>query len=128
MHVECQLPSIVVFPQTIDVPHSTIGGFSNLLMVGGMAVKVLSIEKTPNPNAIKIVVDQTVSTVPRSFRTKESASDHDLSRALFALPGVTGVFCLHDFVTISKSPEARWADITSKARRIISKANPPAAT
>ena len=38
------------------------------------------------------------------------------------LKGVTAVLLLHDFVTLNKSPEARWADITGRAKRILAKA------
>ena len=88
-----------------------------------MAFKVLSVEETPNPNAKKLVLDRTISRTPLSFRSVESAVGNALAERLMALPGVVGIFMLNDFVTISKSSEARWADISSKARRIVAQAD-----
>lgn len=86
-----------------------------------MAFKVIAVEETPNPNARKIVLDRPVSPTPLSYRSAESAADHPLASKLFALKGVVGLLLLHDFVTISKSSEARWTDISTKAKRILSK-------
>jgi hypothetical protein len=84
-----------------------------------MALKVLSVEPTPNPNAKKFVIDRRISETPLSYRTSEAAAKDPLAAKLMALPGVVGLLFLHDFVTVSKSSEARWADISAKAKRIM---------
>ena len=85
-----------------------------------MAFKVISVQETPNPNARKMLLDRQISEIPLSFRTAEATAAHPLAARLMALPGVVGLLMLHDFVTISKSSEARWADISAKAKRILS--------
>ena len=85
-----------------------------------MAFKVIAVEQTPNPNARKVVLDGRISETPLSYRTPESAVGNALAEKLMALPGVVGLLMLHDFVTISKSSEARWADISARAKRILS--------
>lgn len=87
-----------------------------------MPFVVREVQPTPNPNAVKLVLDRTVSEEPQSFRTPGAAEGHDLASRLMTLKGVTAVLLLNDFVTINKSPEARWADITSRAKRILAKA------
>ncbi|QOV91447.1 NifU N-terminal domain-containing protein [Humisphaera borealis] len=84
-----------------------------------MAFNVVAVQETPNPNAKKILLDRAISDVPLSFRTEEAASKNPLAQRLMSIPGVVGLLMLHDFVTISKSSEARWADISRKARRIL---------
>ncbi len=87
-----------------------------------MPFVVREVQPTPNPNAVKLVLDRTVSAEPQSFRTPSDAAGHELAERLMALKGVTAVLLLHDFVTLNKSSEARWADITAKAKRILAKA------
>jgi len=87
-----------------------------------MPFKVLEVQETPNPNARKLVLDRAIAETPLSFRSSDAAGDHPVAAALFKLNGVTGLLLLHDFVTISKSSDARWADITGKAKRILAKA------
>ena len=87
-----------------------------------MPFVVREVQPTPNPNAMKFVLDQTVSPEPQSFRSPDEAKGNELAERLMALKGVTAVLLLHDFVTLNKSSEARWADITARAKRILAKA------
>jgi hypothetical protein len=38
----------------------------------------------------------------------EQAEDHAVAKALFAIEGVKAVFGRNDFVTVTKTDEARW--------------------
>ena len=87
-----------------------------------MPFVVREVQPTPNPNAVKLVLDRTVSPEPQSFHSPDAAKGNDLAERLMALKGVTAVLLLHDFVTLNKSSEARWADITARAKRILAKA------
>ncbi|MFH1330635.1 MAG: NifU N-terminal domain-containing protein [Actinomycetota bacterium] len=75
------------------------------------------IQPTPNPNALKFVVGGHVAT-PTSYIAGRPA-DHPAAAALLALPGVASVFMSADFVTLSKTPDAFWDEITPAARRIL---------
>ena len=89
-----------------------------------MGFKVVEIQPTPNPNAAKFVLDAPVSQQPLSFFNAEAARDYPLASALFAVEGVTSLLLLGDFITINKSPNAAWADITPKARAVLAAAKP----
>jgi hypothetical protein len=84
-----------------------------------MAFRVEEIQSTPNPNAVKITLDRLVSEQPISFFGAEAAADHPLAKKLFTIPGVSSLLLLDDFITINKSPEARWADITRRVRQVL---------
>ena len=84
-----------------------------------MGWKVLEVQPTPNPNAVKFVLDGTVSSAPTSFLNAVQAEGHDLGSRLFAVNGVTSVLLLGDFVTVNKSSAARWADITRKVEAVL---------
>ena len=81
--------------------------------------RVVEIQPTPNPNAAKFVLDRPVSQQPMSFFNSSAANDFPLAKKLFAIPGVSSLLLLGDFITINKSPDARWDDITDAARRVL---------
>jgi hypothetical protein len=84
-----------------------------------MGLKVAEVQPTPNPNAMKFVIDRHVWERPLSFFSAEAAQSHPLASKLFAIPGVSGLLLLGNFITVNKVPEARWASIKTKVRRIL---------
>ena len=74
---------------------------------------------TPNPNAMKFVLDQAISDRPMSFLSIAAADDHPLARRLFGIEGVTSVLLLGDFVTINKSSAAKWSDIKKNVQHTL---------
>jgi hypothetical protein len=84
-----------------------------------MGMKVAEIEPTPNPNAVKFLLDRRVWEQPLSFFSADAAQSHPLASKLFAIPGVCGLLLLGDFITVSKKPEAQWASIKNNVRRIL---------
>ena len=66
-------------------------------------------EATPNPHAMKFDVGIEVGS-----RTLNSAADAegDPLAALFDLDGVVAVFAVTDFVTVLKSGDASWDELT----------------
>ena len=84
-----------------------------------MGFRVLEIQPTPNPNAAKFVLDRPVTQQPMSFFNSSAANDYPLAKSLFAIPGVSSLLMLGDFITINKSPEARWADIKAKVEKVL---------
>jgi len=88
-------------------------------------MKVIDVEDTPNPDALKFLVDGTlVETGVRQFDSRAAAGSDPLANALFAIPGVLSVFYMSHSVTISKVPEVRWSSIQPKINETIA-ANAP---
>ncbi len=72
---------------------------------------VTHMEITPNPNALKYVVNERI--LPNGicqYDSAEAAGD-DLSRALFEISGVVSVFYRDNFVTVTKNNDVDWIDI-----------------
>lgn len=66
-------------------------------------------EQTPNPNAMKFTVNRKVSAKGSfSFNAAAEAAASPLGKALFAVPGVVGVFGVNDFVTVTKDDASSW--------------------
>ena len=85
-----------------------------------MPFAIREVLPTPNPNAMKFVLDQPISQQPMSFLTPAAAVNHPLAQKLFDITGVTSVLLLGDFVTINKSSEARWPDIKRNVQDVLS--------
>lgn len=72
---------------------------------------VTHMEITPNPNALKYVLNEQI--LPNGicqYDSSEAAKD-DLSRALFDIKGVISVFYRDNFITVTKNDEIDWIDI-----------------
>lgn len=74
--------------------------------------KVINIEPTPNPDALKFILQRPLlRSGVRSFRDFASAVGDPLGSALFALGKVTSVFYMDRFVTVNKESAADWSDL-----------------
>src|SRR5438105_4191502 len=85
-----------------------------------MAFEVQEVQSTPNPNAIKFVLDRPIAPERLSFLDRTQADDHPLAARLFAINGVNSVMLLGDFVTVVKSPAIKWSSITGKVKKALS--------
>jgi Fe-S cluster biogenesis protein NfuA len=82
--------------------------------------KVVNIEPTPNPDALKFIVQRPLlRSGVRSFRDFGSAVGDSLGSAVFALGKVTSVFYMDRFVTVNKEPVAEWSDLIDPICEII---------
>ena len=85
-----------------------------------MPFDVREIQPTPNPNAVKFVLDRPISDRPVSFLSAEQATGHPIAQQLFAIGGVTSVLLLGDFVTINKDASAAWPTIKRRVKQVLS--------
>lgn len=75
---------------------------------------------TPNPNSIKFTLNvQVVAEGSESYLNAEAAQQSPLAAAIFALGGITGVFMLGNFITVSKAPEADWGELVPRIHDVI---------
>ena len=88
-----------------------------------MGFRVVEIQPTPNPNALKFVLDRPISEQPTSFFNAAAAKDHPLATRLFEITGVSSLLLLGDFVTINKSSDGDWNDIKKEARAVLAAAD-----
>ena len=87
-----------------------------------MPFRVVEIQPTPNPNAVKFMLDGRITEQPASFFNAESAAGHHVAVQLFGIRGVTSLLLLGDFITVNKSPSVKWSDISKQVQRILEQA------
>ena len=90
-----------------------------------MGYRLIEIQPTPNPNALKFVLDRQVSQQPLSFFNAAAATDYPLAKRLFEIADVSSLLLLGDFITINKSPGGDWDDIKDQAQTVLRAALDP---
>lgn len=78
-------------------------------------MKINEIEYTPNPNAVKFIVDEqimpAVGGVTRSYETKEQAEEVPLARDIMEIDTVETVFFASNYITVTQNGESDWRDL-----------------
>ena len=78
-------------------------------------MKIIYLEPTPNPNAFKFNMKETLREgMPASYQNKEDAEGDPLGELLFQVEGMTSVFYLGNFVTVTKDNVVNWEEIQKR--------------
>lgn len=74
--------------------------------------KIADIQETPNPNAVKFILKEPVSSgTSHSFKKREDADGNKLAESLFDIGNVVSVFYMDKMITVEKTDEAEWDEI-----------------
>lgn len=84
-----------------------------------MGLRIVSWEPTPNPNAMKIVIEPDTGGRPRSYLSASDAAEDPLAAGLFAIAGVANVLIHSSFITVGKEEQAAWGPIRRRATAVI---------
>ncbi len=82
-------------------------------------MRLISIETTPNPNSMKLNLDQSVG-LTATFTAKDTANCPDYVAQLLNIDGVQSVFVCGDFITMNRDPRTEWSSILDKATHLLS--------
>lgn len=87
--------------------------------------KIKEIERTPNPDAMRFVLDEPLTQgVTKSYESASEAGEDDLASSLFAIDHVINVYYVDKYVTITQDGEAVWSDLLRKLAPPIREAKP----
>jgi hypothetical protein len=84
-----------------------------------MPHRVVEFQPTPNPNALKCILDAPLPEPIRSFRTAQQAAGDPLGEALIAIPGVTGVLLSGAWMTVNKAPQTEWTAVKRAVQDVL---------
>ncbi len=81
----------------------------------------LYIEANPNPNSMKFVANFMLVEEGKTFDYPDlaSAQNSPVAQELFALPYVTRVFIMSNFITVTKSEDKEWEEVKIEIREVI---------
>lgn len=75
-------------------------------------LSVVDVELTPNPHALKFILNQRLLNFEtRQFSCVEDAASDPLAKRIFEIEGVASVFYMDKFITIEKKKETDWGKI-----------------
>lgn len=75
-------------------------------------LKVVDVELTPNPHALKfLLTEKILKFTSRHFATPAEAEVDPLAKGIFEIEGVVSVFYSDRFITIEKEPKTEWGKI-----------------
>ncbi len=84
-----------------------------------MEIKLM-IQSTPNPNALKFVLNVPVKTEGKvTFKSAANAKNNPLAAALFTVPNVTEVYFFDNYITVTQDGNAEWDTIEEQIKKII---------
>lgn len=82
-------------------------------------MKITAVEMTPNPNARKFVLSESVlESGSLQYESVAAAEADPLATAIFALPGVSSVFFMDNFVTVDRT-QGDWDEVGSALARAL---------
>jgi hypothetical protein len=83
-------------------------------------MKLVSIESTPNPNSMKLNLDESLPRGVAITYRPEGRSRYPASiQKLLEIPGLQSIYHAGDFMAFQRSPAADWEGILSQARVLL---------
>ncbi|WP_181349162.1 NifU N-terminal domain-containing protein [Thalassobacillus sp. CUG 92003] len=80
----------------------------------------ITVEGTPNPNAMKFTTDSMIFQGDGSVSVMAGqTSDYQILNDLMALEGVDNVFGFQNFITVNKTFQAEWDGLTPKVEAVL---------
>lgn len=87
--------------------------------------KIKEIERTPNPDAMRFVLDEPLTNgTTRSFENATDAEGDNLASALFAIESVINVYYVDKYITVTQDGQAVWSELLRKLAPPIREAEP----
>lgn len=81
-------------------------------------MKLLSVETTPNPNSMKLNLDQSFDKAV-TYSNADIGSCPPIVESLLRIDGVQTVFACADFMTVNKDPRADWKIVLESAALVF---------
>lgn len=90
-----------------------------MIKTGNPVISIYT-EMTPNPETMKFVANKLLYPGKSiDFPDAESAKPSPLATELFGFPFIKAVFIASNFVTLTKTADAEWMDITPSIRQFL---------
>lgn len=83
-------------------------------------MKIVAIEPTPNPNSMKLILDERLPDgVSLSFRREDAPAAPVYIQRLLMVEGVKSLFQVADFIALERYPHVDWQRILADVRQVM---------
>lgn len=79
----------------------------------------VTVQPTPNVNALKFVLNRRVTEGRSQTFTDVTTASVPLARELLGIAGVRQVFFLNDFITLTRAEGTDWGTVVPRAESLI---------
>ncbi len=80
----------------------------------------LMIQSTPNPNALKFVLNVPVKTEGKvTYKSAGECANNPLAAALFTVPNIMEVYFFDNYITVTQDGNADWEAIEEQIKKIV---------
>jgi len=116
---------IIQWPDVQDEVKEQIEAYlnNNGVLIQETSTKKVAIEvyaeSTPNPEVRKFVTNRLLTEVDVECKTNTDTANSPIAAELFAFPFVKQVFISENYISITKTTESNWEEITSNTRDFI---------
>ena len=84
-----------------------------------MEIKTM-VQSTPNPNALKFILNIPVKTEGKvTYKNAEQCVHNPMAAALFTIPNITEVYFFDNYVTVTQDGNVDWEQIEEQIKKII---------
>ena len=84
-----------------------------------MEIKLM-IQSTPNPNALKFVLNMPVKTQGKvTYKSAAECAHNPLAKAIFTVPNVMEVYFFDNYITVTQDGNAEWETIEEQVKKIV---------
>ena len=84
-----------------------------------MEIKTM-IQSTPNPNALKFVLNVPVKTQGKvTYKNAGQCRHNPMAAALFTIPNITEVYFFDNYVTVTQDGNVDWDQIEEQIKKVI---------
>ena len=84
-----------------------------------MDIKIM-IQSTPNPNALKFVLNVPVKTEGKvTYKNAEQCQDNPLAAALFTVSNISEVYFFDNYITVTQDGTLDWDMIEDQIKKIV---------
>ncbi|AJD91240.1 hypothetical protein JMA_19230 [Jeotgalibacillus malaysiensis] len=87
-------------------------------------MKILSIEPTPSPNTMKVIVDEALAGgTSNNYKKDDAEKAPDKIKKLLQIDGVKGIYHVADFLAVERHPKADWEAVLPEVRSVFGEEN-----
>ncbi|MFB5661731.1 conserved virulence factor C family protein [Alteribacillus sp. HJP-4] len=83
-------------------------------------MKIISIEPTPSPNTMKLILNESLpSGKSNNYTEKNKADAPELLQGVLAVEGIKGIYHVADFMAVERSSKADWEVLLPQVRAVF---------
>lgn len=85
-----------------------------------LLMKITSIERTPNPNSMRVVFDVELPGMESfNYKKKDAEQAQEPAASILKLDGIEGIYHVMNFMAIEKSGDTEWETLIPEIEKAV---------